>query len=192
MNKMLPLDQISHASQVISSGGIVLYPADTIWGLGCNALDQSAYEKLTVLKDRKSGNPFILLVSDLSQLKNYVEDIHPRIETLLHFLKRSLTLIYPNPKNLPEHCLGKDGSVAIRIVQDEFCQQLIKTTGVPITSTSPNKEGENTPAHFGEINSDILSGVDFVFDYKRSRSFLGKPSVIAKFNRKGELLFIRE
>ena len=189
---MLPVDQIERASEVILDGGLILYPADTIWGLGCNVFDEQAYDRLFELKERRSRNPFILLVSDLDQLKEFVINIHPRIETLLHYLKRSLTLIYPEVQGLPDYCKGKDGSAAIRIVQDELCRELIRSVGVPITSTSPNKEGETTPSHFGEINSDILSGVDFVFNYKRSRNFTGSPSVIAKYNAKGELLFLRE
>ncbi len=189
---MLPKDQILTAVDHLREDGVILYPTDTVWGIGCKFDSLEAYEKLRKIKNRAPDQAFILIVSSIDQLKDYVTYIHPRVETLLHYHERPLTMIYHRHHNIPDHCLASDGSVAIRIVRDSLCQELTKTLGCPITSTSANSKGEPTPKHFGEIQSDILSRVDFVFDFKRSKSFQGEPSVIAGFNKKGDLEFYRE
>lgn len=189
---MLPFEQIDKAIEVLNNDGLILYPTDTVWGLGCRFDSKEGYHKLRTAKHRPKNQSFILIVSSLEQLKEYVTYIHPRIETLLHYHERPLTLVYRQHRNIPAHCLAKDGSIAIRIARDAFCQQLTKKLGAPITSTSPNLKGQLTPKHFGEIQSDILSCADFVFDYRRSKNFSGQPSVIAEFNQKGDLMFHRE
>lgn len=169
----------------------MLYPTDTIWGLGCSMKSESACQKISTLKKRPSGQSFILLVSDIDHLKQYVT-IHPRIETLLSYLERPLTIVYEKHHGIPAHCVAPDGSIAIRVVQDEFCQTLIKTLGYPITSTSANLHGTTSPKHFGEISSEVITGCDFVFNYRRHHEFTGEPSPIASFDKKGRLHFIRE
>ncbi len=189
---MLPIDQIEKAVEVLNNEGIVLYPTDTVWGLGCKFDHIEAYQRLQKMKNRDQHQAFILLVGSIEQLKEYVNYVHPRIETLLHFHERPLTIIYNDHRNIPDHCLAPDGSVAIRIVKDPFCRALTNQLGCPITSTSSNVKGKPTPVHFGEIQSDILSAVDFIFDYRRSKSYTGLPSVIAAFNKKGDLVFHRQ
>ena len=189
---MLPIDQIENAVELLNQDAVILYPTDTVWGLGCAFDGVKGYEKLRLIKDRDPKQSFILLVSSLDQLKEYVTYIHPRIETLLDYHKRPLTLIYDQHQNIPAHCLAPDGSVAIRIASDKFCQTLTRKLGKPITSTSANIKGQPTPQHFGEIQSDIFSGADYVFDYRRSKNFSGNPSVVAGFNKKGDLVFHRE
>ena len=189
---MLPLEQIEKALEVLENDGIILYPTDTVWGLGCKFDSTVGYNKLRKIKNRSEDQSFILLVSSIEQLKEYVTYIHPRIETLLHYHERPLTLVYHQHQNVPDQCVAPDGSVAIRIAKDAFCQALTKKLQTPITSTSANVKGQDTPKHFGEIQSDILSQADFVFDYHRSRNYLGVPSVIAEFNKKGDLVFHRE
>ena len=188
---MLPLDQIDKAVDILINDGVVLYPTDTVWGLGCKFDSHEGYARLRQIKSREADEAFILIVANLDQLKEYVSYVHPRIETLLNYHERPLSMIYYDHKNVPDHCLAKDGSVAIRVVKDRFCQALTEKMGCPITSTSANSKGQETPAHFGEIQSDILSQSDFVFDYKRSKNFAGKPSVIAGFTKKGDLIFHR-
>lgn len=189
---MLPIEEISKAIGVLNQEGVILYPTDTVWGLGCRFDSQTAYDKLRSMKGREADKTFILLVSSIAQLKEYVTYIHPRIETLLVHHQRPLTLIYHQHQNIPSYCQAPDGSVAIRIAQDPMCQALLDDLGCPITSTSANFKGQPTPKHFGEIQSDIITSTDFVFDYKRAKSFSGTPSVIASFNEKGDLEFIRE
>ncbi len=189
---MLPNEQIPLAIRALNENGVILYPTDTVWGLGCRFDSEAGYEKLRQIKQRPENQAFIMLVGSVKQLKEYVSYIHPRIETLLHYHERPLTIVYKRHRNIPKHCLADDGTVAIRVVKDRFCQELTQILGCPITSTSANKKGQPTPAHFGEIQSDILSKADFVFDYKRSKSHKGEPSVIAGFNKKGDLIFFRE
>ena len=186
-------DELLKAAETLKRGGIILYPTDTIWGLGCDPQNESAMDSLFKLKERPVGQALLLLVNSMEMLKNYVSDIHPRIETLLSHHTRPLTIIYPKAKDLPDYALGQDGSVAIRVVKDGICADLIRRFGGAITSTSANKHGESTPKHFGEIKSDIISGVDQVIGVdEEDSSNRREPSVIARYNEKGELDFIRE
>jgi L-threonylcarbamoyladenylate synthase len=189
---MLPIEQIEKAKEVLENKGVILYPTDTVWGLGCKFDCPTAYQRLLEIKRRDQQQTFILIVESIGKLKEYVNDIHPRIETLLFYHDRPLTLIYRDHHGIPPHCLAPDGSVAIRVVNDPMCRELTRRLGCPITSTSANIKGQPTPQHFGEIQSDVLSQVDFVFDYKRTKNYTGSPSVIASFDKKGELVFHRE
>ena len=188
---MLLDEQINKASKELKLGKIILLPTDTIWGISCDAFNKSAYEHLSKLKVRPMDHAFILLVASIKDLKKYVE-IHPRVETLLTLHHKPLTIIYENHRNLPDHCIATDGTVAIRVANEPLCQQVIEKLGRPITTTSANIHGDTTPLHFGEIPSDIITGVDFVFNLKRSKEFSGLPSVIARPNKKGGLEFVRE
>jgi L-threonylcarbamoyladenylate synthase len=179
---------------ILEQGGAILYPTDTIWGLGCDATNPQAVEKIFDLKERDRGNPFVLLVSSITMLRDYVEHIHPRIETLLIYHKQPLTFIYDQAKNLPAISHGENGSVAIRIPQDDFCKRLIENFGKPLVATSANIEKEPLPRYFGEISSAVIQKVDYVVKHRQTDRTLGAPSVIAKLNDpdKAELVFLRE
>lgn len=176
---------------VLESGGLILYPTDTIWGIGCDATDAAAVDKVFELKQRPKNKPFVLLAADTEMLKNYVEHLHPRLETLLQYHKRPLTLIYDRAKNLPPNCIGADGTVAIRIPQDEFCRDLIAAFGKPLVASSANISNEPFPAFFGEISSQVISGVDAVADHRRWDKSPHEPSVIARLDERDELVFLR-
>jgi L-threonylcarbamoyladenylate synthase len=177
---------------VLKQGGIILYPTDTIWGIGCDATNEAAVEKINALKNRKDKNGYVLLVDSLETLKNYVAHVHPRIETLLHFHERPLTVIYDEGVGLASSVLGKDGSVGIRIVKDAFCRELIRQFGKPLVATSANVTGQPFPSHYGEISSAILEKVDLVVRFKQDHKEKGEPSVIVRLNEFEELDFIRE
>ena len=176
---------------VLEAGGLILYPTDTIWGLGCDATDADAVERVYELKQRDRSKPFVLLVSDIEMLKNYVVSLHPRIETLLQYHKRALTIIYDQAKNLPANCIGADGSVAIRIPQDDFCRDLISAFGKPLVASSANISDEPFPAFFGEISSALISGADAVANHRRWDKTKREPSVIARLDEKEELIILR-
>jgi len=178
----------------LESGGLILYPTDTIWGIGCDATDAEAVERTYALKGRDRTKPLIVLVSSIEMLKNYVRQVHPRLETLLLYHVRPLTIIYKNAMNLPKNVTAPDGSIAIRIPQDKFCKALIETFGKPLIATSANLSREPYPGNFGEISSAIIQGVDKVVKYRQGDKALGEPSVIAKLSDplKGELVFLRE
>jgi L-threonylcarbamoyladenylate synthase len=187
----LPED-INRAVDTIKSGGLILYPTDTIWGIGCNATNPDAIAAVYRLKDRPPEKPMVVLVSSIEMLKSYALKVHPRIETLLEFHSKPLTVVYPSTQGLPDILKAQDGSIAIRVVRDGFCQQLIERCGYPLVSTSANQTNQSYPNTFGEISSNIFKGVDYVCKYRQGSRRFQPPSVIATFNKRGALDFIRE
>lgn len=179
------------AVTTLQEGGVILLPTDTIWGIGCDATNEKAVKKVFQLKNRPLNKPLVMLVADVEMLKDYIEHLHPRLETLLLFHKRPLTIIYENGRNLPNLCLGQDRSVAIRIPHDDYCQEIISTLGKPLVATSANISDAPFPQFFGEISSEIISGVDYVAQHRRWDKSPAEPSVIARLNERDELDFIR-
>ena len=184
-------EDIEKAVETVVTGGIILYPTDTIWGLGCDATNEKAVLKIYKIKERDLNKPLICLVSSIAMLKEYTTSIHPRVETLLSYHERPLTIVYPAAQNLPEVLTGEDGSVAIRLVQDPFCQELIDSIGKPLVSTSANLAGEPFPSKFGEISSHVIKRSDYVCKYRRNDTTPTPPSVVARYDNKGQLDFIR-
>jgi L-threonylcarbamoyladenylate synthase len=182
---------IEESAAAILSGKVILYPTDTIWGLGCDATNANAVERIYTLKERKKDKPFIILVSGIEMLKNFVNDIHPRIETLLFYNERPLTLIYKQAKNLPKISIAEDMSVGIRIVKDQFCIDLIEKVGKPITSTSANISTNPSPKLFSEVSTSVKNKVDFIVPYRQNEIDEKLPSVLATFNNEGELIVLR-
>jgi L-threonylcarbamoyladenylate synthase len=181
-----------NAAEALARGEIILYPTDTIWGLGCDASNVQAIEKLYRIKNRPGAMPMIVLVDSIEMLKQYAPRIHPRVETLLTMHFQPLTIIYPGVQNLPEILRSEKKTIAIRVVQDAFCQAMIHALGRPIVSTSANVSGEPWPKGFGEISSEILTSADFIVRHRREEKETGEPSVIASYNSKGILNFLRE
>lgn len=185
-------DQLSQMLDVLADAGLILYPTDTIWGIGCDACNPVAIERIYNLKRRDRSKPFVLLVDSIEMLKNYVAQVHPRIETLLSFHKRPLTIIYEQGINLPPNAMSNTQSVAIRIVQDGFCKELLKALDRPLIATSANISDEPFPGNFGEISSEVIQGVDYVVHHRREERKVNEPSVIVKYDAKGDLVFLRE
>ncbi|MEP6647625.1 MAG: L-threonylcarbamoyladenylate synthase [Saprospiraceae bacterium] len=182
---------IDQAIFVLEHDGVILYPADTIWGIGCDALAEKAISKVYDIKGRETQKPLIVLVSSLEQLYDVVTSVHPRIDTLLHFHERPLTVIYPRAKNEYMHLAAKDGSLGVRIVKSGFCHELITAYQRPLVSTSANRSGEPSPTKFGSISSQIISLVDFAVPAFAEKDITGTPSVIARYDENGELDFLR-
>ena len=185
-------DQLSKITTGLESGDLILYPTDTIWGIGCDATNPDSVEKVFELKKRDRSKPFVILVSSIEMLKEYVSEIHPRMHTLLSFHTRPLTVIYDQGIGLAENAIGRDGSAAIRVVQDDYCKQLINSFGKPIVATSANISNQPFPGNFGEISSDVISGVDHVVRFRQEEKSLGEPSVLVKVEKNGEFIFLRE
>lgn len=185
-------DDISEIVRLLHAGGLVCYPTDTIWGIGCDPFQEEALERLAALRGGRPEKGYILLVSDLEMLKRYVPKIHPRIENLLAFHNRPLTIIYDRSTGLPATVKAPDGSVALRIAQDEFCRTLIEAFGKPLVSASACRLGEPWPPTFGAISSEILGGVDYVVKYRQDDKIPGQPSSMARLDRHIELEFVRE
>jgi L-threonylcarbamoyladenylate synthase len=192
MDENLWMTEAEEASRALGRGEIILYPTDTIWGLGCDACSVQSIEKLYSIKNRPGSMPMIVLVDSIEMLKQYAPSIHPRVETLLTMHFQPLTIIYPGVQGLPEILQSEKKTIAIRVVQDAFCQAMIHHFGRPIVSTSANVSGEPWPKGFGEISSEILTAADFVVRHRREEKQTGEPSVIATYNSKGMLQFLRE
>lgn len=185
-------DDISDIVRLLEEGGLICYPTDTIWGIGCDATNDAAIGRLTALKGRRPEKGYILLVDSIDMLKQYASKIHPRVETLLAYHQRPLTIVYDHVNGLPSEVRAPNGSVAIRVATDEFCRELIGAFGKPIVSSAACKYDEPFPQTFGGISSEILGGVDYVVKYRQDDKEPHEPSAIARLDRHKELEFIRE
>ncbi|NJL76009.1 MAG: threonylcarbamoyl-AMP synthase [Saprospiraceae bacterium] len=184
--------EIAEAASVLQRGGLILFPTDTIWGIGCDACNEAAVEKVYALKQRDRSKPFVLLVDGLEMLRAYVEHVHPRIETLLIHHTRPLTVVYDKGVNLAPNAIGKDGSAAIRIPVDEYCLSLIRKFGKPIVASSANISNEPFPSSFQEVSQKVKQGVDFISKHRQKEISDNEPSVIVKLSDREELIFLRD
>jgi L-threonylcarbamoyladenylate synthase len=182
--------EIEQAVAVLKRGGLILYPTDTVWGIGCDATNETAIEKVFQLKKRVESKSLICLVNDINMLNQYVEDV-PRVALdILKFAVKPTTIIYEDPIRVAHNLIAEDNSLGIRIVSDEFCQKLIRKFKRPIVSTSANVSGAPTPGSFQEISSEILEGVDYVVNLQQNKK-AGIPSAIIKLKNDGTVTVIR-
>jgi L-threonylcarbamoyladenylate synthase len=188
----LNYDEILSVANVLRKGQVILFPSDTLWGLGCDMTNQSAVKRITEIKNQTPDKPPIILVESLATLKSFVPNLHPRIETLLSYHTQPLTLVYNDVEDIPEYLIADNGTVAIRICLNPFCQSVIKEFGRPIVYTSANKSGEKFPASFQEVNNFMLKESDYIVEYGQEQTAEMRPSVMARYNVKGELEFLRE
>jgi L-threonylcarbamoyladenylate synthase len=183
----------ANALLTLSQGGLILFPTDTTWSIGCDALNPQALKKLLHLHQQKNTSPVELLVNSIGMIKSYVAHLHPRVETLLVFHTRPLTLLLEHARRLPAEALHPDGSVAMRLTQDEFTRLLVGQFGQPIATTPACVEGQPYPTHFGAISSTILQGVDHVSKFRQHDKNQGELSVMVKLSDGDEeLVFLRE
>lgn len=174
------VNEISHIVELLKSGKIIIYPTDTIWGIGCDATVGASVAKIYEIKKRADHKSLIILVSDIEMLKDYVEEIPPLAIKLMNETKIPLTIIFQNAKNLAKNAIASDGSIAIRIPNDEFCKTLISSFGKPIISTSANFSGQKPPANFSEIDKNLLKKADYVVKYRQDDVSKSKSSTIVK------------
>ena len=189
---MFDFDFVEEIIATLESGGLILYPTDSVWAIGCDATNVEAIKKILALKQRKEGEGLVLLAEDMKMVGNYVDYIPPRIDMLLVYHKRPLTVIYDLAENLPQEVLGAKNTVAIRTAQDDFCKNIVHKLGKPIVATSANVDGQEIPLHFGAISSEIVEAVDYVVRFRRDDKKEGSLSVIACMGEDGELAFLRE
>lgn len=179
------------AIQTLKSGGVLLYPSDTIWGLGCDVRNEQAIDKILELKNRPSTKGLIVLISKIEQLSEYVEQVPDLAWDLVEFAEDPLTIIYPKGKNVSPYLLGTDGSIAIRLVKDEFCKGLIYRYQRAIVSTSANLSGEPSPLNFAGIAPSIVSGVDVILKNPAGDGPAKKASKIVQLGLNGDYKLIR-
>jgi L-threonylcarbamoyladenylate synthase len=184
--------EIQNALSVLRSGGIILYPTDTIWGLGCDATNEEAVKKIYALKQRDDSKSMILLLDNDAKLPSYVHQVPEHAWDLIEFSEKPLTIIYPEAKNLAKNVIAEDGTVGIRVTKDEFCKKLIEKFRKPIVSTSANISGEKSPSSFSEISDDIKRRVDYVVALRQEEKKTALPSTIIKLGIKGEIQIIRK
>jgi len=183
--------EVERAAEVLKAGGVILYPTDTIWGIGCDATNARAVEKVYKIKRRVSVNSLIILVGKIEELPMYAEPIPDVVHDMMEGIKDPLTIIYAKGKNLAKGVLASNGSVAIRVAKDEFCKALIRRFGKPITSSSANITGEPNPLSFGKISEQILQEVDYVVNHKQKAFGSVKQSTIIRVNANGEIEILR-
>lgn len=183
---------IQAAEEEILLGNVILYPTDTVWGIGCDALDANAIKKIYRIKEREESKSMILLVADVEMLSKYVEELPSDFDQMTQQQERPTTYIFTKVKNLPEEVLAEDGSIAFRITQEEFSHKLIRQISRPIVSTSANISGEPSPATFSEVSDKIKERVDFVANWRQEDEKKSTPSRIVKIEADGSQKVIRE
>ncbi|UKN03099.1 threonylcarbamoyl-AMP synthase [Paracrocinitomix mangrovi] len=183
--------EANKAAEVIKKGGVILYPTDTVWGLGCDPKNDSAIEKILDIKNRPEGKSMIMLVPDQRLLQRYVKDIPEVCFDLIDYSVKPLTIVYPNGQYVSDKVMAEDGSLAIRLTKDPFCTSLMNTLKSGITSTSANLSGQVTPTLFSDITLEILGAVDYVVDLPDYKGSL-TPSQIIKVKENGEFQIIRK
>lgn len=182
---------IEETIEKLKSGGTILYPTDTIWGLGCDATNEEACLKIHELKKRPAEKSFIVLVDGFQMLEKYVPDFHPVCYDLADLADKPLTIIYPSAKGLAPSVLASDGTVGIRITKDPSCIKLIRALKKPLVSTSANLSGQASPASFSQIDDLIKKGVDAVLE-ERTTEKMTTPSQIIKIGMDGSVKVIRK
>ena len=170
--------EIKKSCAVLKNGKTLLYPTDTVWGLGCDATNETAVAKIYDIKQREESKSLIILVDSLEMLRNYVENVPLKALEIIETSKKPITIIYNNPQGLAKNVIANDNTVAIRIVKDKFCQALIIELGKPIVSTSANISGDRTPKTFKEIDGAILDSVDYVVNLRRNETALNSSRII--------------
>lgn len=190
--KMLPFQQdIDACLDVLQKGGLILYPTDTIWGIGCDATNEDAVKRIYQLKHRADNKAMIVLVADEKDIVRHVTQPDLQIFDYIKGVTKPTTVIYEGGVGLASNLLGADGSVAIRICGDTFCKHLIRRFRKPIVSTSANLSGYPPPQCFRDIEPVIHEGVDYVVKYRRDEEDYAKPSSVIKWEKDGSLSIIR-
>lgn len=184
-------DEVEKALKAIQDGGIILYPTDTIWGIGCDATNTEAIKKIFKLKQRDEAKSMIILLDTENKLESYVQEVPAIAYDLIEYAENPLTLVMPGAKNISPSLIAADGSVGIRVSNHQFCQQLIQRLRKPIVSTSANISGSPSPQNFSEIAQEIIDGVDYVVDLDQHDLSKKKPSTIMRIEPDGRFEFIR-
>lgn len=184
-------EEVRKAVEVLRSGGTILYPTDTIWGIGCDATNVSAVEKVYNIKKRSESKSMIILLDDVNKLGKYVSEIPEVANELIECADSPLTIVYPGVINLARNVVAEDGSAGIRVTQDPFCKQLARVFGKPIVSTSANISGEPSPDSFSSVSEEIRKNVDHIVSLRQNEKTGSRPSRIIKLAVNGEFSIIR-
>ena len=184
-------DDIKKAVEVLRQGGVILYPTDTVWGIGCDATNTEAVKRIYAIKQREDAKSMLVLIENPNMLNSYVREVPEVAWQLIEVSDKPLTIIYPGAKNLASNLLASDGSVGIRVTAESFSEQLIQRFRRPIVSTSANLSGRPSPQNFDEIEEEIRTAVDYVVQYRQEDQTRHSPSSIVKLGIGGEIQIIR-
>ena len=182
-------NEVKNCVEVLKNGGIILYPTDTIWGIGCDATNENAVKKVYELKKRSKSKALIILIAEYANLYKLLDQLSPNAFKYINS-KNPTTVIFDNVKNISKHAIASDGSAAIRLPNDDFCKKIISELGKPIISTSANISGRDNPKSYSEINKDIIENVDYVVNLRQDE-IMEKPSSIIKIFDDGKIEKIR-
>jgi L-threonylcarbamoyladenylate synthase len=185
-------NDIKESLRVLREAGLILYPTDTVWGLGCDPTRPEAVEKIFRLKSREESRSLLVLVSDLAMLERYVKQVPDMAFELVSVSETPLTIVYPGGKNLAGGVCSADGSVGIRICLDPFCNELIRRFRKPLVSTSANISGQPSPSCFGEIDQRVKSAVDYIVEHRQNDRQKSKPSPVVKIEDNGTFKILRK
>lgn len=184
-------EDIKKACEVLRQGGLILYPTDTVWGIGCDATNSEAVARVYNLKQRCDSKALIVMLADENQLCRYIDDVPDIAYELIDVATKPLTIVYDNAINLCKELCAEDGSVGIRITRENFSKRLCKAFRRPIVSTSANISGQPTPIMFKDISNEIISGVDYVVENKRNQNGKATPSSVIKLSHDNSIKILR-
>ncbi len=185
-------DDIKQAIEMLRNGGVILYPTDTIWGIGCDATNEEAVRRVYEIKKRTDSKAMLVLVDSSAKVDFYVKEVPPVAWDLIDLTTKPLTIIYDGARNLAPNLLAEDGSVGIRVTEEAFSKQLCFRFRKAIVSTSANISGQPSPANFSEVTDEIKSAVDYIVKYRQEEKSRPKPSSIIKLGAGGTIKVIRE
>lgn len=191
MNSTPQTPDINNALDVLRAGGLILYPTDTIWGIGCDATNPAAVERVYRLKGRDQTKSLIVLLDNENKLPGYVHEVPEIAYQLIEYTERPLTIVYSGAKNLAPNLIAEDGSIGIRIVEHAFCSPLLQRFRKPLVSTSANPSGHPAPKNFSEISQEIIEGVDYVVSYGQDDERENQASMVMKLEPGGKFSFLR-
>jgi len=185
-------NEVKKACEVLSNSGIILYPTDTVWGIGCNANDDKAIEKIYKLKQRSDSKAMIILVDSVDMASKYVKELPSLAPDLWNLTNKPLTLVLPNGTGVSDLILPEEKTIAIRVTSNLFCKKLIAKTHQPLVSTSANISGHPSAVHLQDVSNEILSGVDYVVDKSMEAGATCAPSSIMSLGLSGEIKILRQ
>jgi L-threonylcarbamoyladenylate synthase len=186
------IEDIKNACKIMMQGGIILYPTDTIWGIGCDATNEEAVRKVYEIKQRSDSKAMLVLTDSFNKVNFYVDDLPDVAYDLVDLATKPLTIIYSKARNLAPNLLAEDGSVGIRVTKESFSQTLCERFRKAIVSTSANISGQPSPTCFADISEDIKQKMDYIVKFKQDNNSPAKPSSIIKLTNKGEVTIIRK
>lgn len=185
-------EDLRKAIEVLKQGGIILYPTDTIWGIGCDATNEEAVEKLYTIKRREKDKSMLILLDNPVKLQTYIQEVPDIAWDLIDLTDKPLTIIFNGAKNLATNLINKDGTIGIRITSEDFSRDLCRRFRKPIVSTSANITGNTPPQNFNQIDPEIIEMVDYVVEYRQNEIFKQMPSSILKLATNGNIEIIRK